>query len=78
MSKTEIYPTKLFNSKPFGTGYSTQIYPEDWLTDSRDFEHYKHKIAASSALVELGPMSNGYFLVSVLGQEKLDLPDRRL
>ena len=40
------------------------------------YEHYKDKIAASSAVEDLGLTPNGYFLVSVHRQENVDLPER--
>jgi UDP-N-acetylglucosamine 2-epimerase (non-hydrolysing) len=38
--------------------------------------HYKDKIAASTAVEDLGLTANGYFLVSVHRQENVDLPER--
>jgi UDP-N-acetylglucosamine 2-epimerase (non-hydrolysing) len=40
------------------------------------YEHYKDKIAASTAVEDLGLTANGYFLVSVHRQENVDLPER--
>jgi UDP-N-acetylglucosamine 2-epimerase (non-hydrolysing) len=40
------------------------------------YEHYKDKIAASTAVEDLGLNVNGYFLVSVHRQENVDLPER--
>ena len=40
------------------------------------YEHYKDKIAASSAIADLGLSPGGYFLVSVHRQENVDLPER--
>jgi len=40
------------------------------------YEHYKDKIAASTAVEDLGLTPNGYFLVSVHRQENVDLPER--
>ena len=40
------------------------------------YEHYKDKIAASTALVDLGLSPDCYFLVSVHRQENVDLPER--
>jgi len=40
------------------------------------YEHYKDKIAASTALEDLGLTANRYFLVSVHRQENVDLPER--
>ena len=40
------------------------------------YNHYKAKIAASTAVEDLGLTPNGYFLVSIHRQENVDLPDR--
>ena len=40
------------------------------------YEHYKDKIAASTAVQDLGLTANAYFLVSVHRQENVDLPER--
>jgi UDP-N-acetylglucosamine 2-epimerase (non-hydrolysing) len=40
------------------------------------YEHYKDKIAASTAVEDVGLTANGYFLVSVHRQENVDLPER--
>jgi len=40
------------------------------------YEHYKDKIAASTAVEDLGLTSGRYFLVSVHRQENVDLPER--
>ena len=40
------------------------------------YEHYESKIAASTAVEDLGLTPNGYFLVSVHRQENVDLPER--
>jgi UDP-N-acetylglucosamine 2-epimerase (non-hydrolysing) len=40
------------------------------------YEHYKDKIAASTAVADLGLSPGGYFLVSVHRQENVDLPER--
>jgi len=40
------------------------------------YEHYKDKIAASTAVEDLGLTANGYFLVSVHRQENVDIPER--
>jgi len=40
------------------------------------YEHYKDKIAASTAFADLGLSPGGYFLVSVHRQENVDLPER--
>jgi UDP-N-acetylglucosamine 2-epimerase (non-hydrolysing) len=40
------------------------------------YKHYKDKIAASTAVEDLGLTANGYFLVSVHRQENVDLPER--
>jgi len=40
------------------------------------YEHYKDKIAASTAVEDLGLTANGYFLVSVHRQENVDPPER--
>jgi UDP-N-acetylglucosamine 2-epimerase (non-hydrolysing) len=40
------------------------------------YEHYKDKIAASTAVEDLDLTPNGYFLVSVHRQENVDLPER--
>jgi UDP-N-acetylglucosamine 2-epimerase (non-hydrolysing) len=40
------------------------------------YEHYKDKIAASTAVADLGLTPGGYFLVSVHRQENVDLPER--
>jgi len=40
------------------------------------YEQYKDKIAASTAVEDLGLKANGYFLVSVHRQENVDLPER--
>ena len=40
------------------------------------YEHYKDKIAASTAVSDLGLSPGGYFLVSVHRQENVDLPER--
>jgi len=40
------------------------------------YEHYKDKIASSTAVEDLGLTANGYFLVSVHRQENVDLPER--
>jgi UDP-N-acetylglucosamine 2-epimerase (non-hydrolysing) len=40
------------------------------------YEHYKDKIAASTAIADLGLSPGGYFLVSVHRQENVDLPER--
>jgi len=40
------------------------------------YEHYKDKIAASTAVEDLGLAPNGYFLVSVHRQENVDMPER--
>jgi len=40
------------------------------------YEHYKDKIAASTAVEDLGLKPGGYFLVSVHRQENVDLPER--
>jgi len=40
------------------------------------YEHYKDKIAASTAVKDLGLTPNGYFLVSVHRQENVDPPER--
>jgi UDP-N-acetylglucosamine 2-epimerase (non-hydrolysing) len=40
------------------------------------YEHYKDKIAASTAVADLGLNPGGYFLVSVHRQENVDLPER--
>ena len=40
------------------------------------YEHYKDKIAASTAVADLGLSLGGYFLVSVHRQENVDLPER--
>jgi len=40
------------------------------------YEHYKDKIAASTAVEDLQLEPGGYFLVSVHRQENVDLPDR--
>ena len=40
------------------------------------YEHYKDKIAGSTALEDLGLTKGGYFLVSVHRQENVDLPER--
>jgi len=40
------------------------------------YEYFKDKIAASTAVEDLGLTSNGYFLVSVHRQENVDLPER--
>jgi len=40
------------------------------------YEHYKDKIAASTAVTDLGLSPGGYFLVSVHRQENVDLPER--
>ena len=40
------------------------------------YEHYKDKIAKSTALKDLGLTKGGYFLVSVHRQENVDLPER--
>ena len=39
-------------------------------------DHYKEKIAASTAVEDLGLVPGGYFLVSVHRQENVDPPDR--
>ena len=40
------------------------------------YEHYRDKIAASTAVEDLDLAPGGYFLVSVHRQENVDLPDR--
>jgi UDP-N-acetylglucosamine 2-epimerase (non-hydrolysing) len=40
------------------------------------YEHYKDKIAASTAVADLGLSPGGYFLVSVHRKENVDLPER--
>jgi UDP-N-acetylglucosamine 2-epimerase (non-hydrolysing) len=40
------------------------------------YEHYKDKIAASTAVADLGLSPSGYFLVSVHRQENVDPPER--
>ena len=40
------------------------------------YEHYKDKIAASTAVEDLGLTPGGYFLVSVHRQENVDMPAR--
>ena len=40
------------------------------------YEHYKDKIAASTAVEDLGLTPDGYFLASVHRQENVDLPER--
>jgi UDP-N-acetylglucosamine 2-epimerase (non-hydrolysing) len=40
------------------------------------YQHYKDKIAASTAVTDLGLSPGGYFLVSVHRQENVDLPER--
>ena len=40
------------------------------------YEHYKDKVAASTAVEDLGLTPGGYFLVSVHRQENVDLPHR--
>jgi len=40
------------------------------------YEHYKDKIAASTAVADLGLSPGNYFLVSVHRQENVDLPER--
>jgi len=40
------------------------------------YEHYKDKIAASTAVSDLGLTPGGFFLVSVHRQENVDLPER--
>jgi len=40
------------------------------------YEHYKDKIAASTAVADLGLSPGGYFLVSVHRQENVDPPER--
>jgi len=40
------------------------------------YEHYKDKIAASTAVEDLGLTPGGYFLVSVHRQENVDMPER--
>jgi UDP-N-acetylglucosamine 2-epimerase (non-hydrolysing) len=40
------------------------------------YEHYKDKIAASTAVEDLNLTPSGYFLVSVHRQENVDLPER--
>jgi UDP-N-acetylglucosamine 2-epimerase (non-hydrolysing) len=40
------------------------------------YEHYKDKVAASTAVEDLGLTPGGYFLVSVHRQENVDLPER--
>ena len=40
------------------------------------YEHYRDKIAASTAVQDLGLKKGGYFLVSVHRQENVDLPER--
>jgi UDP-N-acetylglucosamine 2-epimerase (non-hydrolysing) len=40
------------------------------------YEHYKDKIAASTAVEDLNLTPGGYFLVSVHRQENVDLPER--
>jgi len=40
------------------------------------YEHYKDKIAASTAVEDLSLTPGGYFLVSVHRQENVDLPER--
>jgi UDP-N-acetylglucosamine 2-epimerase (non-hydrolysing) len=40
------------------------------------YEHYKGKIATSTAVADLGLSPGGYFLVSVHRQENVDLPER--
>jgi len=40
------------------------------------YEHYKDKIAASTAVEDLGLKPGGYFLVSVHRQENVDMPER--
>jgi len=40
------------------------------------YEHYKDKIAASTAVSDLGLTPGSYFLVSVHRQENVDLPER--
>ena len=39
------------------------------------YEHYKDKIAASTAVVDLGLSSNDYFLASIHRQENVDRPE---
>ena len=40
------------------------------------YEHYKDKIAASTAVEDLGLTRGGYFLISVHRQENVNLPER--
>jgi UDP-N-acetylglucosamine 2-epimerase (non-hydrolysing) len=40
------------------------------------YDHYKDRIAASTAVEDLGLSPNGYFLASVHRQENVDLPER--